>query len=37
MKRMTMFILFALVGLTSLTAKAQVPRAVLTELGSATW
>ena len=37
MKRPFTIAMVVLVSLTSLTATAQVPRAVLTELGSATW
>lgn len=37
MKRMHPLVLTALVLLTAATATAQVPRMVLTELGSATW
>lgn len=37
MKRLFAFFAIALVLLTTAAAVAQVPRTILTELGSATW
>ncbi len=37
MKRFASFSMLLFVTLTAMTAVAQVPQAVLSELGSATW